>query len=359
MNLVNQVMENLSGESLDKLSALLGSDSESTETAARAAVPSLLAGLAGLASQESGAKKLTSALGGLDDGMLGNVFQLLSGDTNALMEKGGGLLSGLFGDGLINGLANAVARYSGFNIATVKKLLSYLAPVILGSVAKQWRSRGATAGALTNLFAEQKQNIQDSMPAGFEMPSVPGLERVGATARATGRAAENASRSAASWAVPLALALLAAYLIWSFMQPRQVANPANDAELERTTAMKPVVPDMPAAHDAADLTGHLTEFAESATDTFAGITDATSAAAAMPQLKELSTQLDAARESFGNLPEAGRAAIRTFANQHFGDLLKKIDAVNLIPGLPAEVKMLINQIVDKIREFGTAQRTAT
>ena len=55
MNLVKLITDQLSGEALNKLSSMLGADSDSTTMAARAAVPSLLAGLAGLASHGIGA----------------------------------------------------------------------------------------------------------------------------------------------------------------------------------------------------------------------------------------------------------------------------------------------------------------
>ena len=81
MNLVKLITDQLSGDALNKLSSLLGADSDSTATAAHAAVPSLLTGLAGLASQGDGAKRLAEALGGLDPNM-GNISQLLGGDSS-------------------------------------------------------------------------------------------------------------------------------------------------------------------------------------------------------------------------------------------------------------------------------------
>ena len=66
MNRVKQILDQLSGDAFGQLGSLLGSDAETTERAATAAAPSLLSALAGIASNESGVKKLTNALGGLD-----------------------------------------------------------------------------------------------------------------------------------------------------------------------------------------------------------------------------------------------------------------------------------------------------
>jgi hypothetical protein len=363
MNLVRQIVDELSGDVLGKLSSLLGIDSETTESAAGAAVPSLLAGLAGLASQEDGARKLTSALGGLDQGMVGNFGQLLGGDASALAQKGGSLLGSLLGDGMLNNFSNAISRFTGLNIATTKSLLTYLAPLVLGKVAAQWRSRGGNASALTSLFSEQKKNIADAVPAGFSLPDVPGLAKFGAAARTAGRTAETASRSVASWAVPLALALVAAFLLWNYLQPRQPVNPAaaeaQADKAERTTALKPVVPEMPAVGDVAQLTDSLTGIFKSATDTFSGIKDAASAESAMPQLKELSMKLDTARAALGKLPEMGQGTIRQFVDEHFAALKDKIEAAGLIPGIRAEIKALIDEIVNKIKELSSEDGETT
>ena len=145
MNLVNQIMNQLSGDALGKLSGLLGTDGETTEQAASAAVPSLLAGLAGLASQAGGTQKITTALGNIDTSTLGNLAHMLGGNSDSLTQKGGSLLSSLFGDSLLSSIATAISRFSGLNAGAAKSLLAALAPMVFGQVASQWKSRGASA----------------------------------------------------------------------------------------------------------------------------------------------------------------------------------------------------------------------
>src|SRR5262245_38825531 len=102
MNLVKVILDLLfSGDVLGKLSSLLGTDEDSTKTAASAAVPALLSGLAGMAASDEGARKLSSTLNGLDLGKLGNLTKMLGGDTGALTQKGSALLSSLFGDSVV------------------------------------------------------------------------------------------------------------------------------------------------------------------------------------------------------------------------------------------------------------------
>ena len=101
------------------------------------------------------------------------------------MQRGFGLLNSLFGDGMISGIANAISRYSGINFDAAKKLLAFLMPMVLGKVAAQWRSQGGTVGALTSLFADQKRNIADAVPAGFSLADIPGLAGAGEAVRDT------------------------------------------------------------------------------------------------------------------------------------------------------------------------------
>jgi Bacterial protein of unknown function (DUF937) len=356
MNLVNQIMNQLSGDALGKLSGLLGTDGETTEQAASAAVPSLLAGLAGLASQAGGPQKITTALGNIDTSTLGNLAHMLGGNSDSLTQKGGSLLSSLFGDSLLSSIATAISRFSGLNAGAAKSLLAALAPMVFGQVASQWKSRGASASALTSLLAEQKHNIADAIPSGFTLPEVPGLAKSGDTVRAGGRQAESATKSVSSWALPLAILAIGAFLLWSFLSAHPAAEQAAVKPTvqppERTTVMKPVVPDTQAAtNDVSQLTTQVGDIFKSATDTFSGIKDAASAEAALPQLQELKAKLATARESVGRLPEMSRTTIRQFVEQRFAAMKDRIDAIGLIPGISAEVKALMNEIVNEIKEL--------
>jgi hypothetical protein len=360
MDLVKQIMSQLSGEALKKLGDSLGSDNETTEQAASAAVPSLLAALTGLASQAGGAQKLTSALGGLDTSTLGNFAHLLSGDSSALSQKGGSLLSSLFGESLLSTLASAISRFSGLNVGAAKSLLATLAPMVLGHVASQWKNRGGSTSALTSMLTEQKGNIADAIPAGFTMPEVPGLGQLGDTVRAGGRAAERASRSVASWAVPLALLVVSALLVWNFMPKNRVSEPTamkpTASQPETTTVMKPVVSDaQAAASEVTQLSTELGDTFKSATETFAGIKDAASAQAAMPQLQELKQKLSMASESLGKLSVMSRTSIHQLVEQRWNALQERINTIGSIPGISAEFKQLMNEIVNQIKELSGAQ----
>ena len=116
MNLVKSILDQLSGSALDKLSYGCGADTETTRTAAAAAVPAILSALAGMASTDSGARKLASATRTASIwAMLGNLAKMLGGDSGSLVQKGGNLLGSLLGDSLVSNIASSVGRFAGLD----------------------------------------------------------------------------------------------------------------------------------------------------------------------------------------------------------------------------------------------------
>ena len=176
MNLIKLIEDQLSGDLLDKLSSVLGTDPDTTGRAASAAVPTLLAGLANLASSDDGVRKLSGTLNNLDSSGFGNIGQLLSGDSSSLLSKGTSLVASLFGDNMFSNISGAVARFAGLDTGISRKLIAFLAPLVLGKVASQWKSQGGTPHALTSMLAEQKRYIPDSMPAGYSLDDVQPLD---------------------------------------------------------------------------------------------------------------------------------------------------------------------------------------
>jgi hypothetical protein len=189
------------------------------------------------------------------------------------------------------------------------------------------------------------------MPPGFSLAEVPGLGKIGDAARTAGRRTEAAASSAASWALPLAIILVGAALLWTFMRSREVAERPAD-EPTRTEAMKPVLPEAPLAMpEAVAVNESLRGIFDSARETFEGIKDAATAEAAQPRLEELRNELETARQSLERLPDMAKTAVREFAAEHFGPLKEKIDELGLIPALKAEIKALLDEIVIKFHEL--------
>jgi hypothetical protein len=361
MNLVKQIVDQLSGDTLRKLGSLLGMDSETAGYAASAAVPSLLASLAGMASREEGARKLTGTLGSMETGGFNDFAQLLDGDASGLVQQGASLLGSLFGDNRLTGLIGAIGNYAGLSGNATKSLLAYLLPLVLGKVAQQWKNKGGTLQALTSLFADEREHIAEAVPAGFSLSDIPGMDDMArAAAGSSRRTAEPAKRSSASWIMPLALLLVGGFLLWQFLQARPNAQQAADrnaTESEPTTVMKPVVPDAIDVPDIAHMRDDLTGVFRSLDTTISEIKDAASAESAMPQLEELSRKIDGIGGTLRSLPEAGRNTLQQFVAEHLGELKAKVMDTLAIPGLSDRIRALINEIVRKLEDLHRAPPT--
>jgi hypothetical protein len=367
MNLIRMLEEQLSGDTLDKLSSEVGADPDKTARAASAAVPALIGGLARLASNQDGIRKLSSVLGNVDAGDLGNISQL-SGDTGNWINKGMGWLNSLLGDNLLGSVAATIGRFAGLDPGIAKRLLAGLAPLVLGKVARQWQSAGGTPTALTSLLAEQERYIPDSLPPGFSLAQIPGLagasETVRAAAPTTRRAAETAGQAApsiASWLLPLAALVVGALLLWYFLRPRPEAAPTAATETtapgERVTVMRPEVPDTTDVPSVNQLTDQLNTTFRTLGETFSNIKDAASAEAAAPRLEELSTKIDSLKAMMARLPEAGRATLQQSVQQQLGPIKEQAQSTLSLPGLSERIKQLITQIVRKLEEWNVIQRT--
>lgn len=370
MNLTEQIMEQFSGDALGKLSSLLGTDGNTAKKAASAAVPSLMAALSGLMSNDVGAKKLSSVLGGLDTSGPGNLAQLLGGDTSSLMGKGTSLLGSLFSDSIVSGLSSAVSRFSGMNVGIVKNLLAMLTPLLLGKVASQWKSQGGTTQALKSLFADQQRNITNALPSGFSLPDVPGLADFKRSAQSVGRGAVEAEKAAAgslaNWLLPLAILLIGGYLLWHFLAGREVPKVAVDkakAAVEKTVdktkeigenVAKAVVPESIAVPDLAKLKENFGGLFKSMDSALSGIKDAATAEAAKPALQDLNTKIDAMNEVLSKLPEASATALRPFLEEQIKAAAEKANAASSAQGISTDVKSLIQQIISKITKWITA-----
>jgi uncharacterized protein DUF937 len=361
MNLVKMLEDMLSGDVLETISAKIGADPDSTERAASAAVPTLMASLAKLASDTDGARRLSNVLGSVDTKAFGNIGQALAGESGGLLSKGMGMLGSLFGDGMLNNIVSAIGRYAGMDPAIVQKLLGFITPMMLGKVASQWKSQGGTPAALSSLLSDQARHVTDAMPPGFSLDQVPGLtaaaDNVRAASQTTRRAAETAGRAApsiASWLLPIAGAVVVAFLLWQFFKSRPEEGP-NVAQTESrngetVTAMKPALPDVDIP-DMSAATEELSGTFRSLTESFANIKDATSAGQELPKLEQLSAKIDSMKAALARLPESGRSTLQSTINESIGPLKEQAQKTLSLPGLSERVKQLITQIMSKLEEW--------
>ena len=399
MNIVDLVKDQLTSQVLGSLGSLVGTNEAQTKAASAAAVPALLGGLAKLAGNAQGAGQLASALGGLDLGMLGNLAGVLGGaNSSKVSNVGGGLLGSLFGNTATSAIVETLASFLGIKGGVSRSLLSYLAPVVLGTVAKQLTSSGKAidAAGIQSLFADQSRNIQSALPAGLSLGDFGSIAKSVSAATSGGASHSShashghverqpASSGFPSWLPWLALPLIAlgAFLFMNKdkgVKPvdkgATVTNPtdmmkkmaegqkkgealAEKAAVKGAEAVKATTNAVSAAvekaTDAIDLTafgGDVTGLFGKLTDSFKGITDVPSAEAAVPGLKDLAGILEGYKVTADKLPKAGKATVKEMVGTNLGILQPIIDTVLAIPGVGDILRPIVEPMLKTLGTLG-------
>jgi hypothetical protein len=350
-------MQFLTPDMIGRIASALGLDRTNTQTAIGAAVPGLLAGLSGVATQPGGAQKLVDAVR-QQTGALGSFANMIGASgQSSLIEKGSQILSSLLGGRDQTALAGAIGKYAGLGQSASGSLLGMLAPIVMGTIGQQQGTRSLDVGAITSLLSSQKDNIVAALPAGFAnllggtglLDSLGGAARTataaaGQTARMTtsaaraigdtGQRATSVSRNWLYWLIPL-LAILA-LLIYFFARPaEQVVQPG-----------VPTIPSLTVG--GLDLGKQVTDSITNLRTTLTGITDAASAQAALPKLREVTTQIDMVDGVVGQLSPEQRKVLAGMVNPLMPSLNQLFDKVLAIPGVAELLKPTIDALRAKL-----------
>jgi hypothetical protein len=361
MNLVDLISSQLtSGDVLGKLAGLAGANEAQTKTATTAAIPALLGALSGLAGTSKGADQLAKSLGGLDLGMLGNLAGALGGSqAGGLGSLGGSLLGSLLGAGGTAKIVDAIAAFAGIKPGIMRTLLNYLAPIVLGMVAKQLGGH-ATGADISRLFADQSSNIKAAMPRGLSLADV-------------GKVAEAAKGGMPAW-LPLAALVALAAGAWWFMN-RDRMGPAPEravVEMERKvgpvteTIRDEIVSDgkqaIEAITDVISIDPRFLEAGKTAASLFtgltkalSGVTDIDSAKAALPDLEKLAPMLSTLETEAGNLPADEKPAFAEVIGKNLGLVQKVIDTVMAIPGVKELLGPVVTPMVEALAKLAPAK----
>ena len=403
-NLVDLVKGQLAGPALGQLGALLGEDNNKTEAALGAAVPGLLSGLTSAANADGGAS-LFNAINDQDDSLLDDIGGLLTGgNSSAVMNQGSNMLSSVLGSGAAGGLASAVAGLTGIGGKSSSGLMGLLMPIVLGMVKRKIFGGGGfsqNAGGLLSLLNSQKDNIQASMPSGFQnqlqssgfMDQISSLgggaaAAVGGAAGAVGDAAGNvvgkvgdaagnvtgavgnaagnvtnaagnavnaatdtASQAASSgggWLrklLPVAVVAAIAFLgLKMFTGGKDEMEAGMDAKMDKMEMPTVDVAGMNVGDEIGGIFG-------GATDAISGITDVDSATAAVPALEAVSGKADGLSAIWDKIPEDSRGSLSGIIGDNMGKLTPALDKVNELPGVADVLGPVTGPLLEKLKAF--------
>jgi hypothetical protein len=381
-NLVSVVMQFLTPDMIAKIASALGLDRSLAQKAIGGAVPALLAGLADVAVTPNGARQLGNTLAQQQTGALESFKNLIGGSSpNTLAETGSGMLSGLFGGAALDTMAQSIGKFAGLDGATSKSLLGMLGPVVLGTLGQQQRNAGLDASGLAALLGSQRDQIAAAIPSGLAdrlsaaglIDSAAGTLRSGtATASAAGsriagaseRTVAGASRaayattSAASSQWPYWLAILAVLggLAWY-----TVGRPSREtvAELPRPAATQPATGTVGLAPPDLTIGGvNLANQVNSSVGTLRSvlptITDAASAQAAIPKLREATTQLNEVGNLATKLTPEGKSTLAKLIAAATPTINQMCDKVLATPGVGDIAKPTIDELRVKLDTLSRA-----
>lgn len=148
-SLIDLVKEHLGPQELSQISQQLGTDQATTQQAVNTALPALVGGLAGRAQQPEGGSEIQQLLGS-HSGVLGSLGSLLGAGAPV---DGGGILGRVLGHNQTD-VQQGVQQASGLGSEQTRKLLTILAPIVVGALAKRAMNHGS---------AEDPQEIQKSL----------------------------------------------------------------------------------------------------------------------------------------------------------------------------------------------------
>jgi hypothetical protein len=360
-NLVSLVMQFLTPDMIARIASALGLDRNTAQSAISAAVPSLLAGFSNVAAQPGGPQKLFDAAKQQTGALESFASTLGAGSQSSFIERGSQMLSSLLGGRDQSALAGAIGNFAGVGQGAAGSLLGMLAPVVMGTIAKQQGSNALDPSRIASLLASQKDNIAAALPSGLGnllrgtglLDSLGGAARtataagneaawasagaaraVGDTGRRTAGAAASASNNWLYWLIPAAA--IVALLVYLFAKPtEQVAQ--QGVTIGQSTMVS-----------GLDINKQVTDNLTSLRTTLASITDAASAQAALPKLREVAAQIDKVDGLSGQLSAEQRKSLAGLVNPVMPSLNQLFDKVLAIPGVSNELKPAVDALKAKL-----------
>jgi hypothetical protein len=358
INLTSVVMQMLTPEVIAKIASFLGLDRAATQKAASGAVPALLAGLSDLVSTPAGTNQLSKLLSQQKAGSVTDLLQNTS--PQGLMETGSNMLSGLFGEGAVGTMAQAIGKFAGTGADGGKSLLGVLGPVVLGALGQHQREAGLDANGLVSQLRSQKDQFLTAIPpgladqldaAGLIDRAEGGLRNTMATAAAgAGRIASAGSRAGmpTRWPYWLAAIVVLGGLAWYATNRRGTETIAELPAATRTATGTVGTAPADLTVDGVNLANQVNSSINTLKSALPGITDVATAQAALPKINEAVAQLNDISARAGKLSPEGRSALAKLIIVVRPSINQMCDKVIATPGVGPVAKPAIDDLQAKL-----------
>lgn len=156
-SLIDLLHRTLEGEPTRELSEKIGATPEQTQTALRAAVPTLVTALSNNARKPRGAAEILEALRRDHDG---SVLEHDNPVRGAEEADGAGILRHVLGDNR-DRVEQGVSQFAGLDAKTIGQLLVVLAPLIMGVLGKMRKNKEVESeGDLKKILRKGERTTQ-------------------------------------------------------------------------------------------------------------------------------------------------------------------------------------------------------
>lgn len=226
-NLLDVAKGLVTKELVTKASSFLGESETGVAKAFSGILPSLINGITEKASSSNeGAGTIANlAYAAHNSGFLNNIGDFFKSDSNSgsLLNKGAGILSGLFGDSKVAALTNLISNFSGIKSTSANSLLSMAAPILLGLLGKHASADNVNSTGLASLLTSQKSNVLKALPDGLNLGNVfsslsNDIKYVPNSVASTATETTEINKGGGlKWLLPLLLLALVAAAAWYFL----------------------------------------------------------------------------------------------------------------------------------------------
>ncbi len=168
-SLISEITQHFTPDVVRSARSMIGESESSTYQALHVATPTVLSGIANMASSSEGASNLTSMIrdGGYA-GLTENPMSLFRGGsaTNYLLSAGQRHLGRIFGANA-SSVTELVAKSSGVSASSASKLMSLITPLTLGVLGKRITGQGPGSSGVSELLSRQRDEITTAAPTGL------------------------------------------------------------------------------------------------------------------------------------------------------------------------------------------------
>ncbi len=161
MSSLFDMLADITGQENSSLAGAIGADEGSTRNAVQAALPLILGALQRNASNQQGAESLQGALDRDHDGSILDHLGDLIGDPST--SSGDGILRHALG-GRRQAVEQGVGRASGLDASQVTRLMTTLAPMVMGMLGKAKREQNLDAGGLSGMLTNERRAVEAASP---------------------------------------------------------------------------------------------------------------------------------------------------------------------------------------------------